>query len=1015
MLQPENDSWAAIVYSSAETDAQRLGTALVIDGFRLLTCLHVASDRGIMGGQVWVAFPKIVGPPQRRRWVASVESVDPELDVALLRLAEVVPPGVTSAPLRCPTPRALVDKRWWAFGFAESQRGNGAYGIVGEGLGDGYVRIDADQSVPYRLKPGFSGGGVWSPDFEAVVGMVVSVDEHGNGEAVTLHQVDLCFPEERLRELASWTVGDAGEAALAAWSLQSDPEGTRHWGPRARGVTIDSERGFRFQGRRVALALIVEWLDRSEPDRRVLVITGSPGAGKSAVLGRIVTTADALARTRLPADDPAVLATKGSVACAVHAKGKTAFDVATEIARAASAELPDRLEDLAPALREAISKSSTRFNVVLDALDEAATPAEARLIINRIVLPLVQTCADAGVQMVVGTRTRDGSEDLLMAFGAAARVVDLDKPEFFDLSDLKAYAVATLQLEGDERPGNPYRSLATAEPVAARIAELADPNFLVAGLVARTHGLYDDVAADPAAIQFDPYVPAALGTYIARIPPTAGISAADLLAALASAKVPGLPIERWATIVQALTGKHVTQRELAEFATSSAANFLVESSGQASSREFRLSHQALNDALRDRGSWWFMAVQRFAQLSTPTQFLVGATLGVGMSFGQALLAVTLGCVILEVVAVLTGVIGMREGLSTTLLARWTGFGSGGSALVGLVVAVTSAGWFGVQDSFLGQSLAATVGGPPLWAWCLAGGALVTVIVLRGLALMSRVAFITVLGFLALIGYTAFRVLRGHPVSQLIASAPHGPPLSLGAGATVVAGGFIVGAILAPDMTRFNRSGKDVVKQTAVGVTIGEYVTCLTGVLLARAAQTSDIISIVVGASGIAGAIIIAAAVVTANSWNLYPASLATVNAVNALLPGGRLSRTAVTIVLGTAGSVLSAVGIIGKFVSFLTVIGVVVPPVAGIMIAEYFAVRTWRGRLDASRHLEELPDQPPRWIPACLFAWGISAAAGYWVHIGIPAMNSVLLAFLLYTAAGKLGLTHGHSQIVGEA
>jgi cytosine permease len=187
------------------------------------------------------------------------------------------------------------------------------------------------------------------------------------------------------------------------------------------------------------------------------------------------------------------------------------------------------------------------------------------------------------------------------------------------------------------------------------------------------------------------------------------------------------------------------------------------------------------------------------------------------------------------------------------------------------------------------------------------------------------------------------------------------------------------------------------------------------VLLARAAQTSDIVSIVVGASGVAGAIILAAAVVTVNSWNLYPASLATVNAVNALLPGRRLSRTAVAVVLGTAGSVLSAVGIIGKFVPFLTVIGVVVPPIAGIMIAEYFAAMTWRGRLDASRQRGELPDPPPRWVPACLVAWVISASAGYWVHIGIPAVNSVLLAFLLYAAAGKLGLTQRYSKIGGQA
>ena len=412
-----------------------------------------------------------------------------------------------------------------------------------------------------------------------------------------------------------------------------------------------------------------------------------------------------------------------------------------------------------------------------------------------------------------------------------------------------------------------------------------------------------------------------------------------------------------------------------------------------------------------RYSWRIMVVQRFAQLSTPTQLLIGATLGIGMSFGRAVLAITLGSVILEAVIIVTGIIGVREGLSTTLLTRWTGFGSGGSALVGLVIAVTSAGWFGVQNSFFAQSLASTVGGP-LWAWSLAGGALVTVIVLRGFDLMSRVAFVAVPGFLLLVAYMVYRALRRHLISHPIASASLGPPLSLGAGATVVAGGFIVGAILAPDMTRFNRSGKDVVKQTAVGVTIGEYLICLTGVLLAHAAKTAHIVAIVIRASGVAGAIIIVAAVVTVNTWNLYPASLATVNAVDVLVPGRRPSRTAITIIMGAAGSILSAAGIINKFVSFLTVIGVVVPPIAGIMIAEYFVVTTWRGRLDAARQRGELPDQPPRWVPACLVVWVISAAAGYLVPIGIPAMNSILLAFLLYAAAGKLRLNRGYSRTV---
>ena len=66
------------------------------------------------------------------------------------------------------------------------------------------------------------------------------------------------------------------------------------------------------------------------------------------------------------------------MSCAVHAKGKTALEVAEEIARAASAALPGQPEDLAPAIRDALSeRGGTRFNVIIDALDEAASPAQA--------------------------------------------------------------------------------------------------------------------------------------------------------------------------------------------------------------------------------------------------------------------------------------------------------------------------------------------------------------------------------------------------------------------------------------------------------------------------------------------------------------------------------------------------------------------------------------------------------------------------------------------------------------
>ena len=598
VLQPEDDSWVAVIYDSEDDGAVRLGTAVVIDSFRLLTCLHVVAVDPA-SEQVWVAFPKAVGM-HRGCWPAAITKIDFDLDLAVLRLADGLPPGVAAAPLRSPSPHALRDKRWWAFGFPGSRRGNSAYGLVGESLGDGYIRIDADRGAIYRLQPGFSGGGVWSPDFEAVVGVIVTADERGNGEAVTLHQVDLCFPDENLSELTRWTASDAGETALAAWgwTLDRDPEGVRHWRPKARGVSADSERGFRFRGRSVALTAITRWLDREQAERRALVVTGSPGAGKSAVLGRIITTADSDAAASLPISDQAVRAGPNSVACAVHAKGKTALEVAAEVARAASAALPEHMEDFAPALRAALAKhGGQRFNVIIDALDEATSPEQARIIITKVILPLVETCSDVGAQVIAGSRRSVGDVDLLAAFGESMEKLDLDDSRLFSNDDLVAYALATLQLEDDERAGNPYADEVAARLVAGRIAELSDRNFLVAGLIARAHGMHDRQPANPALLSFTASVGAAMYEYLQRLPSVAAVAADVALTAVAFAEAPGISLDTWRAAAQALGAGHLTTQQLARFARSPAASFLVESSTDGGTAVFRLFHQALNDAL----------------------------------------------------------------------------------------------------------------------------------------------------------------------------------------------------------------------------------------------------------------------------------------------------------------------------------------------------------------------------------------------------------------------------------
>lgn len=410
-----------------------------------------------------------------------------------------------------------------------------------------------------------------------------------------------------------------------------------------------------------------------------------------------------------------------------------------------------------------------------------------------------------------------------------------------------------------------------------------------------------------------------------------------------------------------------------------------------------------------RYSWVTVAVQRFGQLSALGNFFLAAMIGMGMDFWSAILAITLGSVLLEAVTIFLGIAGMREGLSTSVLARWTGFGAKGSALVGVAMAISLTGWFAVQNEVFANGLASIVPAVPIWVWCIVGGALVTVITARGFNFMKWVAYITVPAFLIVTVWAFFSEMRNHEFAELLASPPPGAPISLAIGTTIVAGGFIVGAIFTPDMARFNRSRKDVVLQTVVGVTLGEYVVGVIGVLLAHAVKvtTADnagqVIEIIQSTSGMLGVIVLVASVLKVNDWNLYPSSLGITNATQVLF-GRKPGRAGVAIVLGVIGTILSALGFANSFQGFLTELGILFPPIAAIMIADYFVLKTWRAELAETRERGTLPEKVVNWVPAGLIAWGVGYLVGKFVTFGVPSINSLLIAFVVYLVLGKLGL-----------
>ncbi len=174
-----------------------------------------------------------------------------------------------------------------------------------------------------------------------------------------------------------------------------------HWIPRAHGTDLTSNISY-FRGREQALREIVAWLGSEDRRDTLRVMTGAPGAGKSAILARLVTLSDPKYRrarkarrlfANLPQD---TLPPEGIVDVAVHARGKTVSQVAEIIA--------DKIGLRGPKSQSAehvvltVGKRRRRLVIVLDALDEAVGPGDlvSALISKLIKLPRVR--------ILVGTR-----------------------------------------------------------------------------------------------------------------------------------------------------------------------------------------------------------------------------------------------------------------------------------------------------------------------------------------------------------------------------------------------------------------------------------------------------------------------------------------------------------------------------------------------------------------------------------------------------------------------------------
>lgn len=406
--------------------------------------------------------------------------------------------------------------------------------------------------------------------------------------------------------------------------------------------------------------------------------------------------------------------------------------------------------------------------------------------------------------------------------------------------------------------------------------------------------------------------------------------------------------------------------------------------------------------LSARRPMWEVFMIRFGGVVCLPLLMTGAVLGYGLTVGDAILATVLGVVILEIVSFLVGVAGAREGMSTSFLARWTGFGQLGSSLIGLIIAISCIGWFGIQNSIFANGLIAALGGKMNFQlMALITGLGITIIVVYGYRMLSYTANIAVPAFLLALLYATYKMIGNFNMAEILSSSPPGPPLSIGVAATIVAGGFMVGAIVTPDLSRYNRNTKDVFWMTLLSLLLGEVLINFLGAAMSHAVKSSDIVTIMYDLGGWLAAILVIFSTIKINDLNLYAASLGITNFLDAAF-GLKVNRGTATLVIGALGTVLSILGILDRFVSFLVLLGVAVPPVGGIMVVDYFILKRFRKELEESRLENSLPAVSERLNPVAMLAWLAGILVGYFIKSGIPALNSLIGAGIVYWLGMKL-------------
>lgn len=388
-------------------------------------------------------------------------------------------------------------------------------------------------------------------------------------------------------------------------------------------------------------------------------------------------------------------------------------------------------------------------------------------------------------------------------------------------------------------------------------------------------------------------------------------------------------------------------------------------------------------AKSERRSVWDIALVTAGFCITTSDLFTGAAIATGVPLFQAIIAVLIGNTLLALYAGLIGAASAKYGVSTTLLARYA-FGRSGAKVIGALAAITLLGWFAVQTGLFGQTVHASLGNLGLIAdpkiAALWGGILMmqtAYIGYRGLALLSKIA-IPALIVLAIWGMVdTVQAVGGW--GKLFASQPS-KPFSFTEAVMLTVGSFAVGAVVQGDISRYAKSQKDSWIGAIVGYVIANSFMIIAGIITSLATGSGDLPQAMAAAGMTLPAFfILIAAQWTTNDNNIYSASLGLSNVI-------KVKKSHIVLVGGIGASIIGYLGIVDYFIPWLCFLSILIPPVAGVMIADYYIVHKRKYSFGEGTRYSKV-------VWPAFVAWLAGILVAMMLPFGISSINAIVVAF----------------------